>query len=85
MNLKVLFLAMKKKNFHYFNGNTIKNNGDLCLTFSTLSLGKGDSVDIIIGDKDNVIENCWIDGKLVALQVIGVSDPELLQIIEKHL
>ena len=57
MDLKALHSMMSRKNFHYFGGKTNDRENNLYLSFSRLHNGRGDSVDIRIGDVDNDI-NC---------------------------
>jgi hypothetical protein len=51
MDLKALHSMMSRKNFHYFEGQT-NNDNNLYLSFSTGYNGRGNFVDIRIGDID---------------------------------
>ncbi len=60
MELKALHSLMSRKGFHYFDGHTNDNENNLYLSFSTMHNGRGDMVEIRIGEMDNDIK-FWIN------------------------
>ena len=78
MDLKALLSMMSRKKFNYFEGNT--NENDLYLSFSKSYNGRGDSIDIRIGDIDNDID-CLIG--TISTQKKNISDNEVFLLIEK--
>ena len=85
MDLKVLHSLMSRKKFHYFEGQTNDIENNLYLTFSKLYGGKGDGVEIRIGDTDNDI-NCWINSTNMdddySIKMKNVGDNEIFLLIE---
>jgi hypothetical protein len=79
MDLKALHSLMSRKKFHYFDGKTNDKENNLYLSFSTLHNGKGDNIDIRIGDIDNDI-NCWINSTNIEMKNVG--DNEIFSLIE---
>lgn len=79
MDLNALHSLMSKKKFHYFEGQTNDKKSSLYLSFSTLYNGRGNSVDIRIGDISNDIE-CWIDPTYIKKK--NVSDDEVFSLIK---
>jgi len=79
MDLKALFSLMNRKGFYYFEGNTNQNNNNLYISFSTLHGGRGNFVDIRIGETNNDI-SCWIDSTNTANA--NVNDNDVFLIIE---
>lgn len=79
MDLKALHSMMSRKNFHYFEGKTNDRENNLYLSFSTGHNGRGNSIDIRIGDIDNDI-NCYIDTTNIELKNVG--DNEIFSLIE---
>jgi hypothetical protein len=79
MDLKALHSLMSRKKFHYFEGKTNDRENNLYLTFSKLHGGRGDGVEIRIGDTDNDI-NCWINSTNIEMKNVG--DNEIFSLIE---
>lgn len=80
MDLKVLHSIMSRKKFHYFKGKTNDRESNLYLSFSTGHNGRGNTVDIRIGDIDNDI-NCCIDNDNIEFKKVG--DNEIFSLIEE--
>lgn len=81
MDLKALHSMMGRKKFHYFDGKTNDKENNLYLSFSTGHNGRGNSVDIRIGDIDNDI-SCYIN--MVNIELKNVGDNEIFSLIEKR-
>ena len=79
MDLKALHSIMSRKKFHYFEGKTNDRENNLYLSFSTQHNGRGNNVDIRIGDIDNDI-NCCIGTTNIELKNVG--DNEIFLLIE---
>lgn len=56
MDLKALHSLMIKKKFHYFEGKTNDRDDSLYLSFSTKHNGRGDFIDLRIGNTDNDVK-----------------------------
>lgn len=81
MDLKALHSMMGRKKFHYFHGKTNDKENNLYLSFSTGHNGRGNSIDIRIGDIDNDI-SCYIN--MVNIELKNVGDNEIFSLIEKR-
>lgn len=81
MDLKALHSMMGRKKFHYFHGKTNGKENNLYLSFSTGHNGRGNSIDIRIGDIDNDI-SCYIN--MVNIELKNVGDNEIFSLIEKR-
>lgn len=79
MDLNALHSMMSRKKFHYFEGKTNDRENNLYLSFSIGYNGRGNSVDIRIGDIDNDI-NCCINTTNIELKNVG--DNEIFSLIE---
>ena len=80
MNIKVLFSILKKKGYHYFDGHTNDRDSDLYIYFSTLHNGRGDSVELRLGDTDHDIT---IFNNITNREIKNIDDNELFSFIEK--
>jgi hypothetical protein len=81
MDLMALHSIMIRKNFYYFEGQTNDRENNLYLSFSTGHGGRGDVVDIRIGDVDNDV-NCCINTTHIKLK--NVADNEVFSLIEEQ-
>jgi len=79
MDLKELFLLMRKKHFYYFDGN-LNDTPDIFITFSTGYNSRGESLDIRIGMTDNDIEFFTKSRKVE--QHTNISDEEFFSLIK---
>ena len=73
MDLKALHSIMSRKKYHYFEGKTNDRENNLYLSFSTLYNGRGNSIDIRIGDTDNDI-NCLVNNNRTENKQITDND-----------
>jgi len=73
MDLKALHSIMSRKKYHHFEGKTNDIENSLYLSFSTLHNGRGNSIDIRIGDIDNDI-NCLVDNNRTEHKQITDND-----------
>jgi len=80
MDLKALHSIMSRKKYHYFEGQTNDSESNLYLSFSTLHNGRGNYIDIRIGDTDNDI-NCLVENNRTENKQI--TDNDIFLILEE--
>jgi hypothetical protein len=84
MDLKALYSILNKKKFYYFEGHS--SNDNLYIYFSTDPGGRGDAIELRIGNINNDI-HIWIRNydppkPDTEFQLICISDNEILSLIE---
>jgi len=80
MDLTALHSIMSRKKYYYFEGKTNSRENNLYLSFSTLHNGRGDIIDIRIGDVDNDI-NCLVDN--IRTENKQITDNDIFLILEE--
>ena len=86
MDLKKIFSIIKQKGFHYFEGKTNDQENNLYISFTEHSLGKGNSIDLRIGNVDNDITYCFRNQLLKwnTVEHKNISDNDLFLFLEKE-
>lgn len=85
MDLMAIHATMRRKGYHYFTGTTNDRDEVLFLNFSTLTNGRGDTVDIEIkaDDRHGVM---WRKHQAPGSSFKqDMSEPELMQILENQI
>lgn len=77
IDLKKLYSLMRVKKYHYSECKTNDKETDLYISFSTVHNGRGNCVEIRIGDVDNDID--YMDNKLR-----NINSDELISFINQH-
>jgi len=80
MDLIALHSIMSRKKYHYFEGKTNDRENNLYLSFSTLHNGRGNNVDIRVGDIDNDI-NCLVGN--VKTENKQITDNDIFLLLEE--
>ena len=81
MDLKMLHSIMNRKKFYHFEGKTNDGENNLYISFSIGHNGRGDYVNIRIGDIDNDID-CKINTTDINLK--NVDDNTVFRLIENQ-
>ena len=85
MTLHGLFDKMKEKGFYYFEGKTNDRDESICIEFSTLHNGRGDTVELALNyslNKEATYDATFIiDGERLMLEDVDVV--ELFDYINK--
>ena len=81
MDLIALHSIMSRKKYYYFSGSTNTIDNEIYIDFSTGHNGRGNSIDLRIGQKNHDI---IINTDLGQISLVNLNDSELIQIIEKH-
>jgi hypothetical protein len=80
MDLNALHSIMSRKKYHYFEGKTNDSENNLYLSFSTLHNGRGNIINIRIGDINNDI-NCLVNNNRIENKQI--TDNDIFLILEE--
>lgn len=80
MDLNALHSLMSAKGYHYFEGDTNSIDDELCIYFSTIHGGRGDSLDLTIRSDSTDVIGWTHTGTETRLE--NLTDADLFKLIE---
>jgi hypothetical protein len=83
MDIQALHSLLRYKGFHYFSGKTNSKSGDIYFNFSKLPNGRGDYLELRIGNNDHDV-SFWSGNNLI-FEKEGVDDNRIYLTISKQI